>query len=346
MKPPLRVAVIGAGFWSNFQVAGWYEIGGAELVGISNRTVAKAKAIGQRYGAPAFASPEEMLDSVQADVVDIITDVDTHPVYTQLAIDRGLAVICQKPMAPTMAQARQMVRAAESAKVPLFIHENWRFQAPLIRVGEILSSGEIGEPFRARIDFCSAFPVFDNQPFLATLDHFILSDLGSHILDVARAFFGEAESLYCRTQRVNPTIKGEDVATTVMTMTGCPLVTCNISYASRLEHESFPQTSVLIEGSKGSTSLGLDYRIATTTASGTRVETVTSPRYAWADPAYDLIHASIAACNLALREALVNNTPSGVEGASNLKTVELVFGSYKSAKTGSILSTADLASLE
>ncbi len=71
---------------------------------------------------------------------------------------------------------------------------------------------------RARIDYANSFPVFDNQPFLKELDHFILTDIGTHILDVARFLFGEASSVRCQTRRMRRDIAGEDVATVMMEM--------------------------------------------------------------------------------------------------------------------------------
>ena len=68
---------------------------------------------------------------------------------------------------------------------------------------QIIDSGVIGKPFKARVSFLSGFPVFDNQPFLMELDHFILTDMGSHVLDVVRFLFGECESLWCQTRAVN-----------------------------------------------------------------------------------------------------------------------------------------------
>jgi len=94
-------------------------------------------------------------------------------------------------MAPSLADAEAMLRACRNAAVPLLIHENWRWQTPIRHVKDELASGRIGTPFRARIDFCTSFPVFDNQPFLKDADRFILADIGSHILDVARFLFGE-----------------------------------------------------------------------------------------------------------------------------------------------------------
>ena len=101
--------------------------------------------------------------------------------------------------------------------------ENWRWQAPLRALKAVLDEGHIGRLFRGRIHYCNSFPVFDNQPFLKQLDRFILTDIGSHILDTARFLFGEASQLYCQTCQVHPDIQGEDVATVMLkTSMGSP----------------------------------------------------------------------------------------------------------------------------
>ena len=142
-----------------------------------------------------------------------------------------------------------------------------------------LQRGAIGTPFRARLHFCSSFPVFDNQPFLKELEQFILTDIGSHILDTSRFLFGEASTLYCQTHRIHSDIRGEDVATVMMTMGGVT-VTCEMSYASRTEHERFPETYIYVEGEKGSLELGPDYWLRVTTEAGTCAKRCPPPRYA------------------------------------------------------------------
>ena len=63
--------------------------------------------------------------------MDVVTDVDTHAKFVGLVGKHGLPVICQKPMAPSLETARQMLQQARDAGVPLLIHENFRWQAPL-----------------------------------------------------------------------------------------------------------------------------------------------------------------------------------------------------------------------
>jgi predicted dehydrogenase len=261
-----------------------------------------------------------------------------------LAAQHKIPVICQKPMAPDLATAEAMVAACRQAGIPYFVHENWRWQTPIRALRSALDNGQIGRPFRARIDMISGFPVFANQPFLRTLKHFILTDLGSHILDTARFLFGEARSLVCQTRRIHPDIQGEDVATVMMEMDGKPAgadgvtVVCSLAYAENyLEREAFPQTFFFIEGEKGSIELGPGYALRITTKDGTLSRRVPPPRYPWADPAYDVVHASIVPCNADLLKALRGEGPAETTGEDNLKTVRLVFAAYDSANKRSVI---------
>ncbi|HEY9075727.1 MAG TPA: Gfo/Idh/MocA family oxidoreductase [Anaerolineaceae bacterium] len=337
--PGLRFAVLGTGFWSYFQIPAWFEVGGVELVAVYNRTVAKAEKVAAKFGVPrVYDDPEKLMQNERLDFVDIITEIDAHAAFVNLAAKYRLPVICQKPMAPDLATAEQMVAVCQEAGVPFFIHENWRWQSPIRALQQVLTQEVIGKPFRARLDMISGFPVFDNQPFLKTLEHFILTDLGSHILDVARFLFGEAESLYCQTAKIHADIRGEDVATVMMKMIGGATVTCNLAYAGNfLEREAFPQTFIFIEGERGSIELGPDYWLRVTTKVGTHSRRVPPPRYAWADPAYDVVHASIVPCNRNLLAAIQGFERAETSAEDNLKTVRLVFAAYDSAQSGQVI---------
>ncbi len=332
----LRFAIFGTGFWARFQLAGWRELPGVECVALYNRTCAKAEALARDFGVPAvYDDPEALLRNERLDFIDIISDVGTHARFVHMAAAHGLPVICQKPMAQSLAEAEGMVDACRAAGVPLFIHENWRWQTPIRAVQAALARGEIGTPFRAQIEMISGFPVFDNQPFLAELEQFIITDLGSHILDVARFLFGEAESVTCHTRRIHPDIKGEDVATVLLKTRDQASVICTMAYAGNyLEHDRFPETYMFIEGERGSIELGPDYWVRVTTRDGTLARRHPPPRYPWADPAYDIVHASIVPCNADLLRALRGEGAAETTGEDNLNTVRLVFAAYDSAARG------------
>jgi predicted dehydrogenase len=337
--PKLRCGLIGAGFWARFQLPGWYESGGVECVAVSNRTRSRAEWLAERFGiAKVYDDAEEMLRREALDFVDVVTGVETHAHFVELAARYRLPVVCQKPMAVSLAEAERMVAVCREAGVPLYVNENWRWQTPIRALKAVLESGVIGRPFRARIDMISGFPVFANQPFLKELEEFILTDLGSHTLDTARFLFGEARNLYCTTQQVHADIRGEDCATILLTMQCGMSVVVEMAYAeNHLERDRFPETAIFVEGSTGSAELALDHWIRVTTKDGTHIRRVPPPRFAWADPAYDVVHSSIVPCQANLLSALRGEGAAETTGEDNLKTVRLVFGCYESARANRVV---------
>ena len=341
----LRFAVLGCGFWAPYQIAGWMEVGGVELAALYNRTRSKAEALAERFGvARVYDDPEALFANEKLDFVDIITDVDTHSRFVHLAAKHRIPVICQKPMAPDLRTAEEMVRVCREAGVPFMVHENWRWQYPIRQLEKAMREGGVGRPFRGHILYANSFPVFENQPFLKELEQFILTDIGSHILDTARFLFGDARRLYCQTRRVNPEIKGEDVATVMMEMGDGVTVTCEMSYASRVEHDRFPETYVHVECEKGAVELGPDFWIRVTTKDGTLAKRHAPPHYAWADPAYDVVHSSVVPCNADLLNSLRTGDPAETSGEDNLKTMRLVFGAYESAALGKVMGDGEAVS--
>jgi len=252
-----------------------------------------------------------------------------------MAVNHGIKfIICQKPMAPDFETAKRMVRICNEAGTRLYIHENYRWQAPVRRFKQIIDSGVIGKPFKARVSFLSGFPVFDNQPFLKELDHFILTDMGSHVLDVIRFLFGECEEVWCQTKAVNRGIKGEDLAVAMMKMqTGMPVFT-ELSYASVVEHDSFSTLHILVEGVDGSVFLGPKFEIRTTTRQSTISEIVKFPSYPWADPDYIVNHESGIHINRNILEDMLGKGKAENTGEDNLETVRLIWACYRSAETG------------
>ena len=332
----LKFAVLGCGFWSKFQIGAWSEIDEVELVAVYNRTISKAQKIADYFKVPhVYDSAEELFHKEKLDFVDIITDVDTHAYFVEMAVNHGVKhIICQKPMAPDFETAKKMVKMCQDAGAKLYIHENYRWQAPVRRFKQIIDSGIIGNPFKARVTFLSGFPVFDNQPFLKELDHFILTDMGSHVLDVCRYLFGECSSLWCQTRAINQGIKGEDLAVLMMEMkNGMPLYT-EMSYASIVEHDNFSTLNILVEGEKGSVFLGPGFEIRTTTRKGTVSENVKFPSYEWADPDYIVNHESGIHINRNIMKAILGKENAENTGEDNLETVKLIWAGYESAATG------------
>ncbi|PID91415.1 MAG: oxidoreductase [Bacteroidetes bacterium] len=334
----LRFAIMGTGFWSQFQLGAWQELEGVECLALYNRTLSKAEDLGRRFNVPnVYNDAEALMQNHQLDFIDIITDVDSHERFVELGARHGVNVICQKPMAPNWESAKHMVQVCREAGVKYYVHENYRWQPQIRRVKEILDSGVIGSPFRARTWWNTAFPVFDTQPFLRELEQFALTDQGSHQFDLIRYLFGDAASIYSQKQRVNPGIRGEDVATSLIRMKNGMVVSQEISFSSPLEVEVFPQTLMIIEGDRGSVRLDADFEIRTTTSGGTRKEQVPMKKYSWQTERLIPEPPSIVDINKDILDDMTGKAVAENTGEDNLETMRMVWAAYESANTGRVI---------
>ncbi|TVQ94178.1 MAG: gfo/Idh/MocA family oxidoreductase [Bacteroidetes bacterium] len=337
-----RFAILGCGFWSQFQLGAWQELEGVECVALYNRTRSRAEALASRFGIPrVYDNAEELLQNEEIDFVDIITDVDTHALFVDLAAKYKRDVICQKPLAPDFDTAKRMMQVTRDAGVRFYVHENYRWQPQIRKVKEIITSGVIGKTFRARTWWNTAFPVFETQPFLAQLEQFALTDQGSHQFDIVRYLFGEADSIYTLIQTVNPTIKGEDVATSLIRMKNGMVVTQEISFSSPLETEVFPQTLLLVEGDKGSIRLDADFVISITTPSGTTKQVVPMKSYSWQTDRLKPEPPSIVDINRNILDDMLGIAKAENTGDDNFETVRMVWAAYESAFTGKVIRLED-----
>jgi len=334
----LRFAIFGCGFWSQFQLGGWQELSGAECVALYNRTKKKADDLALKFGIPrTYDDPDKLMQSEEIDFIDIITDVDTHAKFVELAAKYKRHVICQKPMAPSFEIAKRMMQVTREAGVKFYVHENYRWQPQIRRMKELLDSAVIGRPFRCNSLWNTAFPLFETQPFLATLEKFALTDQGSHQFDVLRYLFGEVSTIYTQIQTINPVIKGEDVATSMLRMKNGMVCVQQISFSSPLEKEVFPQVLMLVEGDKGSIRLDPGYRFAITVGNITKYEQLTMQKYPWQTDRLEPEPPGIVACNNNILQDLLGKGKAETTAEDNFETVRLVWAAYESAAAGKVI---------
>jgi D-apiose dehydrogenase len=107
---PLRIAVIGCGFCSQFQIPAWRELRNVECVAVCDTEPERAKAAADRFCVPKhFRDPEDLFQTVHPDVVDVITGPETHRDLVERAVRHRIPVICQKPLAPDFKTAHHPV---------------------------------------------------------------------------------------------------------------------------------------------------------------------------------------------------------------------------------------------
>lgn len=217
----LRVAVAGAGFASGLHLDGWRRLPHVDLVGLCDPDGPKAEARAREHGIDrVFTSVPEMLDATRPDALDIASPMHTHVALCLLAAERGIDVVCQKPLAPTLAEAQALADAVDG-RIRLMVHENWRFRAHYRRIKQWLDEGAVGEVAGCTMQVRSsglvarddgARPQLVRQPFCAELPRFMIHETLIHHVDVLRWLLGP---LTVATSRIGfgcSAIRGEDRA--------------------------------------------------------------------------------------------------------------------------------------
>ena len=335
MSAPLRGGLIGCGFFAINQLHAWRDVEGAEIVALCDSDPARLALVGDQFAIAArYADAAAMLERETLDFVDIATTLPSHRPLVELAARHRRPVICQKPFARTLDDGRAMVRACADAGVPLMVHENFRWQSPIQAVRAVIDRGAVGEVFWGRVSFRSAFDVFSGQPYLAEGERFIIEDLGIHSLDVARFLFGDVARLTARTRRVNPAIKGEDVATMLLDHRDGVTAVVDCSYATTLPDDPFPQTLIEVDGTRGTIRLGQGYRLTVTNAASSTETDVSPQLLPWASRPWHNIQESVLAIQQHWVACLQTGREPATSGRDNLQTLALVEAAYRSAATG------------
>ena len=217
MSARLRGALAGCGFFAQFHLDAWRRMPDVELVAACDPDLPRAQAAAPR----AYRSLAELLDAERhLDFVDIATRPETHEELVRFALDRRVAVICQKPMAPTLAKAIEMTRHASQSGGRLMIHENWRWQPWYRQVKERLAAGDIGDAvtyhFRIRKRDGAGPEPYLAQPYFRQMPRLLIHETMVHPIDTARFLFGGIRSISAHVGRRNPLIAGEDCCQLVL----------------------------------------------------------------------------------------------------------------------------------
>jgi len=339
----MKIALVGCGFFAVNHLHAWASMEGVDVVAICDIDPDRLALIGDEFEiGNRYASAEAMFADGGFDAVDIATTVSTHRTLVEMAADHRVHAICQKPFAKTLTDARAMVAAFEAAGKTLMVHENFRWQSAVRRVIDELHAGTIGTPFFGRISFRSGYDVFSGQPYLAEGERFIIEDLGIHVLDIARALFGDVSRMAATTKRINPNIRGEDVATMMLLHDSGVTSVVDCSYATKRVPETFPESLIEIDGEKGTMRLDAGYQLVVQTAQGSRVHDLSPPVLLWASRPWHNIQESV----LKIQEHFVDCVAAGhapeTSGADNLHTLALVEAAYASAAQERMVDPSDL----
>jgi predicted dehydrogenase len=197
MAERIRIAVAGTGFGARIHVPGLRLSGRFEVVALVGRSPARLAALAQRLDVPRTCGTlEEALAIHGLEAVSIATPPMAHAAAAIAAARAGKHVLCEKPMARTLAEAEAMAVAVERAGVIGLIDHEFRFEPARALLGRLIARGDLGQP--RLVTAIANMPHFIDpwRPpppwwFDAESGGGWLGACGSHVIDALRAWLGE-----------------------------------------------------------------------------------------------------------------------------------------------------------
>jgi len=228
-----RVGVIGCGGIAGTHLRA-YRSNGVDVAAVADVDFARAQARAVECGAKAYADYVEMIDKEGLDAISICTPPAMHRDAALAAFALGIPVLCEKPIARTVAEAREMVSAAAEAKTLLMTGFCHRYHGGINRLKELMSNGAIGQPVAFRNRFATRIRNLESTWFVKPeiSGGGVLLDNGVHSVDLFRYLCGEVVSSSARLRTILPGLVVEDTAAMVLAGESGIVGTIELSWAT------------------------------------------------------------------------------------------------------------------
>jgi predicted dehydrogenase len=313
----LKVGLVGAGGIAQSYVRVFEGIRGARITAVADVRPRAADAIAAAVRGTAYPSHRALLEEAAVDAVLVCTPPATHPEIVLQAIERGLHVLCEKPLAIDVHSATEMLAASDRAGVVFTMAAKFRFVDDVIRAHQIVRSGILGElivlenSFASRVDMTRRW---NADPAISGGG--VLIDNGTHSVDIVRYFLGPiAEVMAVEGKRVQH-LPVEDTASMLLRTPDGALGTIDLSWSV----DRVTDTYLTVYGSQGTISVGWN---------GARYRQASSPEWVEFGSGYDKINcmrAQVENFCAAIRE----EEPLAITAGDAIASVAVIEAAYAS----------------
>ncbi len=331
----LKLAFTGSG-WINKVHANSAKKTGVELTAIVNHKPESMAKFAEEYGIPRqYETVSALLKAGGVDALVVSTPNYLHAEQTIAALEAGVHVMVEKPMAMNAAESEKMVAASEKSGALLMVAHCWRFDTEAIWLREQIAAGRIGKIIRTK--GCGVHTLWGPSGWFAQKKFAgggAMADMGVHALDTVRFLLGDPQpvSVYAKIGTYYGDYDVDD--------TGIVIVNWDNGASSYFEsgwwqpHADQPNAGTQFYGQNGFASL-FPTRVGTFNAQHDGLELDEggfAPRYQHQSPRemYDEQLKYFIACI----ETGKKPTPGGLEGWANMKVVD---AAYESSKTGKVV---------
>jgi predicted dehydrogenase len=262
MADKVHVGIIGTSWWAEAMfLPAFQSHPAAEVTAICGRSQDRANELAAAYGIQnVYGDYRALLDQPGLDAVVVATPDDLHYTMTMDALDAGLHVLCEKPMALNAGQAREMYEKAEATNMTNMVLLTWRWLPHNRYLKQLVDEGYVGRCYQAYFSFLAPFGRdaeyqwrFDSQR-----SNGVISDLGAHMIDFARWYAGDVRRVSAQLSSFVDR-PGTD---------GRPAEPANDAAVVTLEHEGGTQTVIQVSAMTHTADRGVDIRVLLHGANG------------------------------------------------------------------------------
>jgi predicted dehydrogenase len=250
-----RVGLLGAGHWArNSHVPALRALPDVEIVACAGATLDEGEAFAAEHQIPAaYATVVELLDAAKPALLAIVAPDDVHAPATTAALERDVAVFCEKPLANDVATASALARLQDELSATATVGFSFRFSPALQAMKRDVDNGVLGEPWFIELyEHNPQFHPLRGRPmnWKGDPEHAAagaLFEYGSHIVDVARWLLGDVASVSTSFGRVRSDARLDDIATLQLRFAG---PATGILVSSWVLAGGFPGIRVRLHGSE------------------------------------------------------------------------------------------------
>jgi predicted dehydrogenase len=308
-------------------ISNLHRMEGVELLGVADDDLARGEKIAGQNEARFFPSYEALLEA-KPDGVIVCTENNRHRSLVEKAASHGIHVLCEKPIATTLEDARAIVDACDKAGVLLMTAFPMRFSAPLLEIKARLDNGDLGDLYCFNATNQGELPTKHRAWFVdpelagggAIMDHTV------HLVDIMRWFTGsEVETMYARSNRIfhAEEVKVETGALEMLTFENGAFATIDASWSRPHYWPTWGGLTFEMVTERGAVMVDAFRQNLNVYRHGWQ-------RSNWAYWGSDMNHAMVRDFATAIRE---NRAPR-VTGLDGLRAVEATLAAYESELTG------------
>lgn len=256
----INFAILGCGRIGTRHAAKLHSTDDVNLVAVCDIIPERAENLANEYGCRSYTALEDMLKDSEIDFVNICTPSGMHAPHSVECLDSGKNVLCEKPMALSLEDAKAMVECAQKNDQLLYVVKQNRHNPPVKLVKQLIQEGKLGKPIMVSVDMFwnrnNSYYENDEWRGTLTLDGGTIFTQASHFVDLMLMFLGKPKSVYSLMGTMNHDIEIEDTgAVTAQFENGAFGV---LNYTTCATNKNF-EGSITLIFEKGTIKIGGEY---------------------------------------------------------------------------------------